>query len=246
LITSIRHIGSSRAAAIKNPAPVFTVIIAVFFLAEYPSALATIGIGFAFLGLFLLVYEACQERQTTQDQKNNREVAEKTLGSEELTQGSPGKHKLTASAATSSVMIGVLLAVLGAILFGSGQVVRKVGIEYMPNAFFGAMIASWAALISYLATLPAQGCLRTTFRTSFESFNPYFWLAGIASTVGQLSFFAAVMFAPVSHVSVIAACETLLTIILAVIFLQRSESVTRRVVVAATAVFAGADLIALA
>jgi drug/metabolite transporter (DMT)-like permease len=162
LFSSIRHGGSSRAAAIKNTAPVFTVVIAVIFLGEYPTALAAIGTGFAFLGLFLLVYEAFQERRTTRDQ-NNKEVAEKTLGSEELTEGSPSEHKPTASTDTSTVMIGVLFAVLAAIFFGSGQAVRKVGIEYMPNAFFGAMIASWAALISYLATLATQGRLRTVF-----------------------------------------------------------------------------------
>jgi drug/metabolite transporter (DMT)-like permease len=244
LFSSIRRIGSSRAAAIKNTAPVFTVVIAVSFLGEHPSTLATIGIGFASLGLFLLVHEAFQDRQSTRDHKNDREPTEEVFGPEGLTQGSLVEHRPTA--VPSTVMIGILLAVFAAIFFGSGQAVRKVGIEYMPDAVFGAMIASWAALISYLATLAAQGRLGAVFRTSFEYFNPYFWLAGIASTVGQLSFFAAVMFAPVSHVSVIAACETLLTIFFAVILLRRSESVTRRVVIAATAVFAGAVLITLA
>jgi drug/metabolite transporter (DMT)-like permease len=245
LFGSIRRIGSSRAAAIKNTAPVFTVVIAVLFLEEHPTALATIGIGVASLGLFLLVHEAFQNRQSTRGRNNDREATEEVFGPEGLIQGSPVEPKPTAGA-PSIVMIGILLAVFAAIFFGSGQAVRKVGIEYMPDAFFGAMIASWAALISYLATLAAQGRLGAVFRTSFESFNPYFWLAGLASTVGQLSFFAAVMFAPVSYVSVIAACETLLTIFFAVILLRRSEIVTRRVVIAATAVFAGAVLITLA
>ena len=142
-------------------------------------------------------------------------------------------------------MLGTLLSVFAAAFFGLGQAARKVGIDHMPDALLGATIAAWTALIIYLVVSAARGRLGGMFRSSFGKFHPYLLLAGFAVTVGQLSFFVAITYASVSYVSTVAASETLLTIFLAVIFVGRSEAITRRVVVAAVAVFAGATIIAL-
>jgi drug/metabolite transporter (DMT)-like permease len=83
------------------------------------------------------------------------------------------------------------------------------------------------------------------FRASFSNFRAYFWLAGLTTSIGQLAFFTAIMFAPVAHVSVIAASETLLTIFLAALFIGQSENISRRIIVAALFVFVGAVVIAL-
>jgi drug/metabolite transporter (DMT)-like permease len=53
LFAGIRKIGSSRAAALKNAAPVFTIIMAVLFLDETISLLAGIGILVILIFLFL-------------------------------------------------------------------------------------------------------------------------------------------------------------------------------------------------
>lgn len=142
-------------------------------------------------------------------------------------------------------MLGTLLSVFAAAFFGLGQAARKVGIDHMPSALIGATIAAWTALVIYLVVSAARGRLGGMLRSSFGKFSPYLLLAGFAVTVGQLSFFVAITYASVSYVSTIAASETLLTIFLAVIFVGRSEAITRRVVVAAVAVFAGATIIAL-
>lgn len=115
----------------------------------------------------------------------------------------------------------------------------------MPNALLGATVGSWVALAFLLTTPVIRGDLSEKLRVSFATFRPYFWLAGIGTIVGQLGFFLAITFAPVSHVSVIAASETLLTILLAAIFLRNSENVTSRITAAAVAVFTGAALVAL-
>jgi drug/metabolite transporter (DMT)-like permease len=57
LFAGIRRIGSSRSAALKNAAPIFTIVIAVLFLDESISLLSGIGIFFILFGLFLLAYE---------------------------------------------------------------------------------------------------------------------------------------------------------------------------------------------
>lgn len=56
LFAAIRRIGSSRAAAIKNGAPIFTIIGAMFILGEKLSWLAGLGIAMVLAGLFFLAY----------------------------------------------------------------------------------------------------------------------------------------------------------------------------------------------
>jgi drug/metabolite transporter (DMT)-like permease len=53
LFSSIRKIGSSRAGALKNSAPVFTILFAIFFLGESISPVAGTGIMIIFSFLFL-------------------------------------------------------------------------------------------------------------------------------------------------------------------------------------------------
>ena len=71
------------------------------------------------------------------------------------------------------------------------------------------------------------------FRASFATFHPYFWLAGLTTTIGQLGFFTAIMFASVAHVSVTAASDTLLTIFLVAVHIGRAENISRQIMVAA-------------
>jgi drug/metabolite transporter (DMT)-like permease len=246
LFAGIRRIGPSRAASIRNTRPIVSVTIALLFLGERLSSLAIVGTGMTFLGLFLLIYEAFKHRNTDLKRHTTEEGATKiALEPETLAEGRLAPSSSATPLAASTAMTGTLLAIFSAIFSGSGQAIRKVGLEYLPNAYLGAMIGSCTALLSYIAISAAQGNLRAVFQTSFEAFRPHFWLAGLASTVGQLSFFVAITFAPVSHVVVIAASETILTLILTAILLRQSEIITRWITGAAVAIFAGAILLSL-
>lgn len=246
LFTSIGLIGSSRAAAIKNTAPVFTVAVAVLFLSERLSLSATIGVGLAGLGLLLLVCEAFRTPGSGRERRGeDKATAQRMTSPETLVDDAAPPFKPFGSAGASAVMVGTLIAVCSAVFFGLGQGIRKVGLEYMPDVFVGATIASWAALFLYLGTSVVRGRTGTVFRASFTNFRPYFWFAGLTTTMGQLGFFAAITFIPVSHVSVIAASETLLTIFLATLLIGRAEQISRRIMVAALLVFAGGAITAL-
>jgi drug/metabolite transporter (DMT)-like permease len=236
MLAGIRYVGSSRTAAVKNTAPVVTVAVAILFLDERLSVLGAAGIGLAFFGLFLLILDAFKRDHTEHPREVEAEPENPTGGD---TAGRAGYLSL------STVVIGTLLSVFAAVFFGLGQVARKVGIEYLPNALMGATIASWTALLAYLVIVAVRGHLRRVLRDSFKEFRPYFLLAGCALTVGQISFFAAITLAPVSYVSTIAASEALLTMFLATILIHTSENITGRIVVAAVAVSAGAAVIAL-
>lgn len=244
LFAGIGYVGSSRAAAVKNTAPIVTVVVAIVFLGERLSALGTVGVGLTFLGLLLLCLEAFQRHRADRKNGEDEGVVDEDPPSECLEEDDAGERAGRLSV-TSYVMSGTLSSVLAAAFFGLGQAARKVGIDHMPNALLGATIASWTALIVYLVVSAARGRLGGLLEGCFGKINRYLLLAGLAVTVGQLGFFVAITYASVSYVSTVAASETLLTVFLAAIFIGRSEAITRRVVLAAVAVFAGAAIIAL-
>lgn len=61
LYSGIRKIGSSKAVAIKNSAPIFTLIFAIFVIKEQITFWPLVGIAFIFLGLFLLGFQFFKE-----------------------------------------------------------------------------------------------------------------------------------------------------------------------------------------
>lgn len=72
LIHSIKRIGPSRAAGIKNAAPIFTIIVAVSFMGERITPLAGVGILIIFSALFL---QARHEfKQTPADSSRDKKV----------------------------------------------------------------------------------------------------------------------------------------------------------------------------
>ena len=99
--------------------------------------------------------------------------------------------------------------------------------DILSDALLGAATGSWAALIGYLVSATARGQLGSV-RRSVTARRPYFWLAGLAGAMGQLSFFAALNFAPVSEVSVVASAEIVLTVLFAAIATHTEHQPTDR------------------
>lgn len=234
MFAGIRHAGPSRAGAIKNAAPLVTVAVGVLVLSEPLSPLATVGIVLGCAGILLVIYEAYTKAPSTEAPVEGGNL--------------PGATKCESPKASvgSRAIFGILLSALAAIFYGLGQAIRVPGFQYVPDPFFGAAIAIWTGLVSYLVMISVQGNLQKVILADLRRFNIYFLLAGIASTVGQLSFFIAITFTPVSRVSVIAASETLLTVFLAALIIRGSETITFRILAAAIIVFAGGVFIAMA
>ena len=60
--TGIQRIGAARAATIKAAAPIYTVIFAVAFLGERPTALRYLGIAAVMAGVLSLVWETADKK----------------------------------------------------------------------------------------------------------------------------------------------------------------------------------------
>ncbi len=248
LFGGIRRIGSSRAAAIKNNAPVVTVVIAVVLLGERLSPPALLGALLVIAGLLLLAYEAFTKGAPRPQPQHDEPVSWALESETALEEPAPRASATIGSPRPqlrSPALVGIGLGIVAAVAFGLSQVARKVGLDLTPNAVLGAAIGTSAGLASYVAVTLVQGRLHRIVIANFRTFRPLLWLAGVTSSVGILSFYVAVTFAPVSHVSVVAASETILTLIFGAVLVRRLEAITRQVAIPALAVFGGTALIAL-
>jgi drug/metabolite transporter (DMT)-like permease len=252
LFAAIRRAGAVRAAAVKNATPLVALFIALTLLGERLTVPAALGILLVLLGVGLVVRESLA-RASTHDLRADRHIpVREGLESEALADGGSAEEPYDPAAALDrppagarrTALIGLGLAGLAALTFGTGHVLRKVGMDALPDAAVGAAIGSWAALTGYVVSAGLRGRL-STLRTSISGRKPWFWMAGLGGGLGQIAFFAALSYAPVAHVSVVAASETILTVAIAGLVAHRTEHISRHLVLPATLVCAGVAAIAL-
>lgn len=251
LFGAIRRIGAARGAALKNATPLVTVGIAILVLGERLTPPAALGIALIVGGLGLLISEALR---TGDPETPRTDAVAVALESEAVAEAGWWDRTRSMADRTMSairvperrqVVLGVGLGVLSALSFGAGHAFRKLGMEILPNALVGATIGSVTALAAYLAVAGMRGRAGTELRDALSTRRPWIWAAGLAGTVGQLSFFAALAVAPVSHVSAVSGSEIVLTVFLAAVVVRRPEAITAGVVLPAVLVFAGTALIGL-
>jgi uncharacterized membrane protein len=142
-------------------------------------------------------------------------------------------------------VVGLLFSAFSAASFGSARVTRRIGMDTMPDPLVGAMVAAIAALSSQLLMQAGQRRIRSVVIDAFRNVRPMLWLGGVASTIGLLMFFIAIRLAPLTHVAVIAASETVITMMLSWLLFRRQESLPPRVILAAASVFGAGVLVAL-
>jgi drug/metabolite transporter (DMT)-like permease len=215
LFESIRRINSMRASAIKNGAPVFTVLFALLFLDETIGWIAVIGMLFLFLALFIQGFIFFR-KSNTKNGDNPKDPRE---------------------------WIGYLLAVLSALCFGLGQGVRKQGLLIVNDAFFGAWVGAVTSLVFIFIYEAVKGRLREKIHSSRTHLNRYFIAAGIMTCFGPLFFFLGASFTQVSYVSVVAAVEPILTVMISTYFLKGQERVTWSILVTIVMILVGTTLI---
>jgi drug/metabolite transporter (DMT)-like permease len=143
------------------------------------------------------------------------------------------------------MVIGILAASLSAIAFGFARTARRLGLDEIPDPLVGAAIGALAGLATHLVVHSASGRLGLLVRSSVREPRPRLWAAGGLSALGLFCFFAAMTYEPLSHVAVIAASETILTLILGSLLLRSTERLSARIAIPAICVFAGGVLVAV-
>lgn len=221
LYSSILRIGPSRASAIRNSTPLFTVLFAVLILNETITLLPGIGMMLLIGGMLMAGYTFMRDQMRGKISLEDRELDQRQLWG------------------------GYLLALTSSFIFGVGQGLRKQGLILMDDVFFGAWIGAVASLVFLSLYQWGKGELGKTVRGVKADFNRYFFIAGTLTSIGPLCFFLAASFMQISYVSAIAASEPLVTTIVSALVIRNTETITRGTWITVVMIFLGTTMMAL-
>ena len=133
--------------------------------------------------------------------------------------------------------------ILAAAAYGASSVFRKLGVDLIPHAPFGAMIGAATSLASFSIYLIATGQLGLFKLT--KSSRRYFGLSGLVVTVAWLSMYSAFALGKVSVVSALIGTSPLFTLILSLLFLRDTEKLNMKVALGCLSIVAGATVITI-
>lgn len=222
LYSSILRIGPSKASAVRNATPIFTVLFAMLILNETISLVPGIGMGLLIGGMLLAGYSFMRDStRGKMTSEVDRKEEQKQLWS------------------------GYFLALGSAAIFGVGQGIRKQGLLELNDVFFGAWIGAMTALVFIILLQFIRGDFTKTVRGIKQDFNRYFFVAGTLTSIGPLFFFLAASYIQVSYVSAIAASEPLITAIVSALVIRNTEVITVGTWVTVGMIFAGTTLMAI-
>jgi DME family drug/metabolite transporter len=138
-------------------------------------------------------------------------------------------------------MKDVIYPVLAAVAFGISTTLRKTGLTALPEPLLGAAVTLGTAFVVLLIIIQLRGG-RKELKFNRKS-SGWMFGAAIVNTGAILSFFAALNLGQVVRVEPLVACNPLLTILWAGIFLRQIEQLSGRVILGALVTVAGTVLV---
>lgn len=209
LTSSFRYIGSNRSVAIKNGAPFFTVLSASIFLGETLSLVSWFACILIMLGIYYLIFQQLRAERVQSQQRTNH-----------------SKY-------------GYLLALFAAFFFGTGDTIRKLGMEEINDPILGVFIGvSVSTFCMFLLQLKG-GAFKTGMGEIRAAFNKYYIIAGILSSVAMLSFFVSIQYIQVIYASILVGLEPVITVFLVSVLLKSEDKVNKQLFMAIALVFIG-------
>jgi drug/metabolite transporter (DMT)-like permease len=196
LFNSIERIGAARAASFRVTSPIVTVSLAYILLSERLTPMAFVGAAIVMLGVWVLTSETSKRGAV-------REFAQRP---------------------ERVVLIGIILGLMSSASFGTGQVFRKIGLEYTPIAAFGAMVGSGLAAAFCLAEALRTRKLGEFAKAHRARFAWHLASAGVVTAMAQFSIFLAYEHARVSTASVLGATEPVWTLSWAALLMREQEA----------------------
>lgn len=119
--------------------------------------------------------------------------------------------------------LGYMFGIFCALLYASSYVVRKRGLELLPDAYLGALIGSGAALIYYMCSFVISSSSRQQFTAFAHSPDVWQVIAAFSISVGQILLFAALNRTTVTRVAMISSTEIFISAYLAVIVFRTEK-----------------------
>ncbi len=129
--------------------------------------------------------------------------------------------------------LGVMFGFVCALCYASAYITRKLAMDYIPDAAFGAMFGALTGLLWYVAAAPVSTRYRTNLTQVFATAGPWQWIAAASLSIGQVLLFFALKHADVAVVAIIGTTEIFIGAYLAA-FVFRTEPPPGAMLIAAT------------
>ena len=138
----------------------------------------------------------------------------------------------------------IIYPLLGAVAFGISTTLRKSGLMTVPLPLLAAAVTVGTAFVVLLLIIRVRGG-RRALKFHRQS-NGWLFGAALVNTGAILSFFSALNLGKVVRVEPLVACNPLLTILWAAIFLRQIERLSPRIIFGALVTVAGTVLVVTA
>ena len=135
--------------------------------------------------------------------------------------------------------------VLSALAYGSAYIFRKFGIFELPYPAFGTFVSALTGLVAFLMAGLFVKSLRGQLTGIFSDLDRWMILASIAVSLGQILFFAAIVYETVIVVVMIASLEMFIASYLSIFVFRLERRISPSMVFASIFAFAGVILITL-
>lgn len=197
LFVTISLLGPSRASALKNLGPVFTVVLAFFVFGRFPSGWPLVGIAAVMLGIWFLSRESEDKR------------AQAYSG-------------LTASG-RSPWALGLGVGVATAFTFAAADILRTIAMQRLPDPILATGVASLGGWVAWILVLAVRGELVGMYRRVIGITDRGLILATLFAGAGQVTNFFAVQLLFVPYVSALIATAPLMTATSSYLILKDDE-----------------------
>jgi drug/metabolite transporter (DMT)-like permease len=140
---------------------------------------------------------------------------------------------------------GYTFALLCAIFYAASYVVRKRGLESLPDPYLGALIGSGAAFFYFIVAAQFSSAHRATLRAFSQWPGGYQVMAAFCISVGQILQFVALTYTQVGRVAIINSSEIFISSYLAVMVFKTESRPSSLLALAAIFATAGILLVAM-
>jgi len=193
LFASISILGAARTGLTRAVMPVFVLLGGVLVLGERFSPQAWIGIGIVLFGLFLMSFDTLR--------KDSKKLSESA-------QPDTAKDR----AGRSRIIKGIVFGLGAAMIMASGNILRKAGVDALPDTILAVSVGSFAALFVCVAVLLIARKGRAML-AAIKKIDFYYVMAGAAASAALYSMVYSLRLIPVAITNSIVSTESLFTIL---------------------------------
>ena len=216
LFMSINRLGAPKAGVIKGITPVFVLFGGVFLLGESLATSDALGIFLALSGVMVVSLD-----MICGDRKQLKVTGERGMSWQ-----------------------GIVFGVMAACFLASGNISRKAGLTYIPDAILGVTVGGVAGLIFITIFLAATKRLKQALRATLHMDGAYF-MSGLFASLALLFVFLSFNVLPVSVANSFTASEPIFTILASYLILRQQDRITWRLVLGGVLVISGAVVLVL-